>query len=139
MGSKPTNAHWLDLEDAIHVPIVAATTGELVALVAGKRIVVVALHVRADVAGTIQFTASGDLTGDMMIAAGEGIHESDYESGLFETPVGVEPTDVLCAETRSAGDAADRLRSPRLTCISGQGPSPEHQERQSPNLDWRDD
>lgn len=89
MGAKPTNEHWISLATPIHVPLVAATTGEIVAAVPGKRIVVVALHVRADVAGTIQFTATGDLTGDMMIALGEGIHASDYVSGLFETENGV--------------------------------------------------
>lgn len=88
-----------------HAPISLAASGDLVALVSGRRIRVIAYHLVAAGAVTVKFQSGGttDLTGAMTCATGAAQSPAECRAGHFQTAVGEKLNLVLSAAVQVSG------------------------------------
>lgn len=94
-------------DDLTSVSVALSDSGDLVALVSGKRIIVWAYHLKtADAAKSIKFQSGGttDLTGAMLGTDhnAEAIGTAQYAIPVLETAVG-EKLNLVCSAAEAVG------------------------------------
>lgn len=96
---------WGDITTPIFASIALSGSGDVVALVAGKKIRVLALYGNGTTTGTIKFQsgASTDLTGAMKVNDGTALVLPFNPVGWFETATGAKLNAVLATMTAFTG------------------------------------